>query len=599
MKKLLHLLFLIFLFSKASTAQDVDDYAQNEKFYYDFHPLSTLFLGGSFDPNHIDEGKISPLKNVVFDFIDGPGSNQTNFELHMVSSRQQLSSIVQFDTKLSARYFKVKVNTRFSFLNSYNFNQNDINLVISAKSEFSRRVIKSYEFTQEAKNLMDNPKRFRKVYGNRIVTMERVGASVYCIIKISNVSTSMRRRIQADLNVQAKFGPVKVNLSSALRKEFEKANSENRIDMIVVSTADREGVSGLAGFINSLKTTGYDFDTLMNRISNYMREIKPEYAKPIGYFTTSINNLGLPKPRISDALYSERFENALREVAEEYQKAQGELVLINDLLSGQHPAYIYLEGDVPKILRDNIPLLKRTLVLLAQKQEELVIEYDGLNNDRKASRIANNESGRLNRWGNLFTIEKVNLPATEFLKKINTIIKTNTTGNGIIVQTKQIESISFSIDWLDKDTTSQKITIDKPVMCVTKNSSETPLLKFNKTSYINFTVANVDATICATVVPVNNYRVYEIWGNLGAIEFKEMTLKNYFESKDGTQVKDLIDAFSDQILLPIDNRYNINIIIKNSLGDITNVPLGILYYQKTSTRDPKAEFNVTYFPSEN
>jgi prophage maintenance system killer protein/ABC-type transporter Mla MlaB component len=529
-------------------AQVANELPASEKYYYDFHPLSSLVLGGTFDPNHLDEAKLSPIRVLDTVRYEGKGSIQTNFDLHLVNSLEQLRKVVQFDAKTDVRYFRVKANARFSSLNSYSFDRNDITLVITARSEYSRRGFSKFEFTPQALDLLDNPKRFRKAYGTQVVTMERLGASVFVVLKISNVSSASRNRIQAGFGMQGKFGPVKVNVSTSFRKEVEKANRENRVDLTVVSTADTLGVAGLAGFVNSLQATGYNFDTLMARISEYMAGITPEFAKPIGFFTTSINNLGLPKPRLQDVMFSQRLETALAHVAEEYATAQSEQALAVDLVNGIHPAHVYLDGNRRIAMLALLDTLKAQQDRLVDLQEKFVKKYDKLDTDRRVRKV--DEERGLRNWSKYLEVPKVSRSASFFLLE-NTGINLCTGGrDSLILKSKGVESVSLMLSWIVKGDTSKEDTILSSLLYVKEVLGKVGYVSFDNTS-----------------VPIE-----QVFGRFDVLRFEHEMLKQFMT--DNRKIALPADTDND---VSLDSRYMVDLLVRNALGAETLVPLGIIY----------------------
>lgn len=541
------------------------DLPNDEKYYYDFHPLSTLTLGGTFDPNHLDEAKISPLRIRDTVHYEGPGSIQTNFELHLVNSLQQLRSVVQFDAKTDVRYFKVKASARFGFLNSYTFNQNDINLVISARSEYSRRGFRKFDFTPEALELMDDPQRFRKVYGTRVVTMERLGSAVFVVLKISDVSSSMRNKITAGFNMEAKFGPAKVNVSTAFRKEVQKASNEKRIDLTVVSTADMSGVPGLTDFIDKLHATGYDFDLLMKAISDYMKTIEPKYAKPIGYFTTSINNLGLPKPRIEDVIFSQKLETAMAKVADLYRTALSERDLIVDLLNGVHPAHVYLSPELRNALSKQLAILRLRMDELTDIQEKFVKKYDSIDSRRRARKI--DEERGFRTWKSFFALPELPRDASKFLNK-HAGVSLCSEGDDLVLSSKGIESIQLVVNWIGgSDSESKRELI--PVSQL-------------------FADATGRITHNTNAPGPSNTPIEKLWGARDVVRVDRTSLRNYFTAT--TVVSTVIQVTPHQ--RPSEPRYSVDLLVKNALGYEASFPLGVIYYDASAGAGSPTSFFV-------
>lgn len=533
---------------------------ESEAYYYDFHPLSTLRLGGSFDPNHLDEGKISPIEK--FDTIrpEGyTGAIQTQFDLHMVSSAEQLQRVVQFDAKTSVRYFRVKGNARFSSLNSYTFNKEDINLVITARAEYPRRAITGYTFTKEAEDLMNEPRKFRRAYGTRVVTMERLGASVYVILKMSNVSTAMRKRIAADFGMQGKFGPVKVKVSAAFRNEFMKSNRESRTDFTLISTGDPAGLKSLAELFDSVKKQGVDFDTLMNNIKKYFEKMEPADAKPIGYFTTSIENLGLPRQKLKDVLFSERLEHALSDVAEQYRVAQGEIGLINDLLALRHPGHVHLDAASVKNLQDGLKELTASSTLLVQRQREIIEVYDDVRRqrqldrlDRKYEKVANGSASE--KWDQLFHIPRTPIPATRFLEtKVDMRLCTRTDGTNpeLVLYGKDLAMVRLRMSWLHNDSVANRA-----------DSTWTDLWVDPKGNVVTK----------STGMPLD-----AVFGAHDTLSFKFAT-DTMLRERMETRLTSIVESARNAKIASNQDVYDVDLLVTNALKEEVSIPLGVFYY---------------------
>jgi len=533
------------------------DYAESEKFYYDFHPMSSLRLGGSFDPNHLDEGKISPLASFEVDTADGQGAIQTNFDVQLVYNAQQLRKAMRFDAKMNARYFRVKANASFSSSSDYRFNSTDINMVITARSEFSRLAIKEPQLTDAAKKLVGSPKRFAEVFGSRVVTMERRGNTLYVLLKISDVSTSMRKRIAAEFGASAKFGPVKISMSSSLNQLFQNATQNKQVQLTLVSSGDEKGIAGTGGTLKALQNIqimsgGQLFKDLVDKLAEYMQSMEPRYAKPIGYFTTSVNNLGLPRVRVQDVLYSQRLEKAMTDVAERYRDAESELDMIRDLLEGQHAAYIYLSAADRSVLRAAIQVLRSKMEELSLKQDELIARYDDTYKDGRVERIEENESGRFGRWRRLFMLPTVPMPASAFLERISSEVATVDPSEDLIVRTRGIEWIQFSLDHVLATGGEETVRLAKPSLYVDPAAT-----------------GKSDEAVSTSAAP-RTTEIYNILARLDSVKFKQDVLKKYFESDT---VQDIVKKMGE----PKTDRYMANLLVRNSFGETTIVNIGTLY----------------------
>lgn len=172
--------------------------------YYPYSTNTTISLGRGFSPNHLDEVKQIPFKYDVIDSLEGQGSALTHFKMDVAYSKKSLMDFLDFDIKLGVKAPGFKADAFLKIIETTTFEESSLVLVIKASTEFGKKSIQNLTLTKEAKRVLKKgTDGFIRIYGTKIPILERRGASVYIVCKISNVSETTKKEIQSGLTAEA------------------------------------------------------------------------------------------------------------------------------------------------------------------------------------------------------------------------------------------------------------------------------------------------------------------------------------------------------------------------------------------------------------
>lgn len=381
MKK--HILIPLFLLmTMPCFAQNEANYS--EQYYYDFHPLTALALGRTFDPNHLDDGKISPIKftEKIVDINNEKGSLMSSFDVYLVQNQEQLNWAFNYDSKYSARYFKVKASGSFSILNNFEFKKNSAYLVINARSEFSRTAIDNIELTDLAKQYQSKPAEFKKNFGTRIVTMVRKGISVWILVSIDNVSYDLLNRIQYSANASGKFGPLSGSAEINVKNELNYMKNSKELNIKIISSGGSVSNGEYEKILNSIKSASMNnFNEIKEAITEAIfnpNSYNINNAVPIGFFTTSI--AALVSGAASDVPINPTYEKTLLRLVNLYNKIEHRILKMNNIKSGNDPLSQVISEDSKNNLNDYISTLEKIKDKVEELHAKTIILYDKLNN---------------------------------------------------------------------------------------------------------------------------------------------------------------------------------------------------------------------------
>ena len=352
---------------------------QSNKYVYSFFPDYPLTLGRGLEPNKLQESKFSPLQQIIRDTVDGLRPLSTNADIFLVSNKDELRKVFDLDVKMSVRALGFKANSSLNIVNTYNFDQNNIMVVIKGQSEFSRIALKNPQLSDEAKKILNKRggyNEFIRLYGSNIVSVERRGLSVYFLITINNVTTSLKNTINTSLDAGGGFGPVSGSLEVKLRQELYQKSTKEELNIRFISFGC-EGLSDFASIIAKLKTNGNSFEDIKNELSNTLKNCSAfDKSIPIGYLVTPITNI--PSVFIAKSIdsYSELQEKYLAAVSEKYFDNLNKLSVFQGIINQTHPLSWYSSPDELKSINEALPIQRRFVERLRILHDTLLNHFD-------------------------------------------------------------------------------------------------------------------------------------------------------------------------------------------------------------------------------
>lgn len=262
--------------------------------YYPYSTNSTLSLGRGFSPNHLDEVKQIPFLYDIIDSIEGQGSALTHFKMDIAYSKKSLMDFLDFDVKLGVKAPGFKADAFLKIIETTTFEESSLILVIKASTEFGKKSIRNLKLTKDAKKVLKkNTDDFIRIYGTKIPIMERRGASVYIVCKISNISETTKKEIQSGLTAEAGGLLFSAKLETKLNKVIKTATDNGNFNYQLVTTGGT-GLNSLSSIIASSDLPNNPnsfFQLLKTGVSEYFKQFNFQNSVPIGFFCASYKDI--------------------------------------------------------------------------------------------------------------------------------------------------------------------------------------------------------------------------------------------------------------------------------------------------------------------
>ncbi|NUF24691.1 hypothetical protein HUN23_18215, partial [Acinetobacter oleivorans] len=283
MSKISFFLIALFLLFTTNTNSEVIQY----------HPNSTAYIGGNFDPTKPGQFYPTCLKksdiraeSLLPEQVAGTPAS-TQFYIKKISSRQELYRLLNVSLSASGNYGFFSGDYSGSLEQENTFSNEEFTWVIFGYSNFGKFILNSIELTDEAKLLRNNPKDFRQRCGTDFVGMEVRAVQAAAVFTIKNLSESERKVL--DMSFNASYGgggALNVNTGGAYSEFIKKASAFGQIEVNLYAMGG-PGVASLAPIITNIDKP----DIVLNTIKDYFQNLKLGQSVPISYNTGSLQSL--------------------------------------------------------------------------------------------------------------------------------------------------------------------------------------------------------------------------------------------------------------------------------------------------------------------
>lgn len=281
----MHLLFL-FLWGAVGVAH-----------MYAYHPKLSAYLGAGFS---VEDPEASFLECVTYDseeLLDGKGVYKTEISVNAIQSQKELLSELGVSASLSAASHFVSGSIGMSYLESYQFEENSLTWMLSAKADFGRVALEGVKLDTAAQSLLDAGKylEFEKRCGTHFVSKERRGASIFAIYSLHNLSAIEKKKFEAYLEASASHGVLTAEAEASFTKLLSEATKTNSLDLHIFTL----GGEGLKQFSN-LPQNLTDLEKIKEILGNYLKSLDLAYSVPLEYHVTSMEVFGFKQDKTSD-----------------------------------------------------------------------------------------------------------------------------------------------------------------------------------------------------------------------------------------------------------------------------------------------------------
>jgi len=258
---------------------------------YEHSTSAPFFLGGGINPLKLDEGLANCIKTSVKMALDGPGVSRASVVLKAVKSRKELFSTLGASAAVSAQGFFGSGSLSADYLEQNDFFDDSLTWVVLARTEFGRVALSGPELLPKFQKMIDENRHaeFAATCGTHYIAQQSMGASVFAIYTLRNLSQSQKSRIEALLSAQASFTP---RFSGSLEGEFNKVLTQAARSSQMSCHAyavGGDGINQLSGLIGAYST---DIGRVQRIIEEYVAHLVPEKAAPLRYQAVSMREFG-------------------------------------------------------------------------------------------------------------------------------------------------------------------------------------------------------------------------------------------------------------------------------------------------------------------
>ncbi|MEG0619426.1 MAG: hypothetical protein RR557_09025 [Bacilli bacterium] len=352
-----------------------------------YHPNSTAYIGGNFDPTKpgqfypacLKQAQIRAESLLPGQLAGTPASTQ--FYLKKISSREELYRLLNVSLSASGSYgfFSGDFSGRLEQENT--FSKEEFTWIIFGYSNFGKFILDSIELTNEAKLLKDNPKEFRQRCGTDFVGMEVRAVQAAAVFTIKNLAESERKVLEMSFNASYGGGsPININTKGAYSEFIKKASSFGQIEVNIYAMGG-PGVSTLAPIITNIDKP----DLILKTIEKYFDNLTLNQSVPISYNTGSLQSL-VNNSEIETSVYNKFIADSFLT----YENIESEKKRLSNFLAHRNDYNISDETFTKinaKIIKANN--LQKIILDNALKCKNLFTNMDTRREDRRKNCIIN------------------------------------------------------------------------------------------------------------------------------------------------------------------------------------------------------------------
>lgn len=380
MSKISFFLIALFLLFTTNTNSEVIQY----------HPNSTAYIGGNFDPTKPGQFYPTCLKksdiraeSLLPEQVAGTPAS-TQFYIKKISSRQELYRLLNVSLSASGNYGFFSGDYSGSLEQENTFSNEEFTWVIFGYSNFGKFILNSIELTDEAKLLRNNPKDFRQRCGTDFVGMEVRAVQAAAVFTIKNLSESERKVL--DMSFNASYGgggALNVNTGGKYSDFIKKASAFGQIEVNLYAMGG-PGVASLAPIITNIDKP----DIVLNTIKDYFQNLKLGQSVPISYNTGSLQSL-VNNSEIETSIYNKFIADSFLN----YENIESEKRRLSNFVTNSDD-YNISEKTVNEIIEriNQANTLQAQILENALNCKNSFTNYDSSKNDRRKSCTLNYNS---------------------------------------------------------------------------------------------------------------------------------------------------------------------------------------------------------------
>lgn len=330
---------------------------------YTYHPKLSAYLGSGFS---IEDPEASFLECVAYDseeMLDGKSAYRTELAINAIQSQKELLSELGISASVSANTHFASGSAGVSYLNNYQFEENNLTWVLSAKTDFGRVDLEGVRLEPFAQRLLDEGKflEFEKRCGTHFVSKERRGASIFAIYALHDLSSSQKTQLESYLKVSVGNKLWTGDLDVSFKKLLMEAAKTNHLDLHILTL----GGDGLKQF-SQLPQNLTDLEKIKEILGNYLNTLDFSNSVPLEYHITSMEVFGFKKDRTSDLRRRDLILERLYFATQEKEKLLSKLC---DILSLWNTNYRHLTEKDKEVYQASYNKLTQQIDSLYQQAQ--------------------------------------------------------------------------------------------------------------------------------------------------------------------------------------------------------------------------------------
>jgi hypothetical protein len=275
---------------------------------FTYHPLSTLRLGGTFDPYDLTRPRpdcLSDSEEISADGQNGsPVTPDLKFFIRQVTDRRELNSILSQSISVSGHYSFFSGDGSFAQQDEIHSVSDSLSWVLSLTARYGKYRLKKVTLGDETRALANKDLlQLINRCGSSVVLQVTRGISAAVVVTIQGNQRTERETSQAKASAKAAGDMWSASASAGDDKSLEQALTSGQAT-IQLQISGGAGMPGLSGLITSLKAAS-SINDIKVVLERYVVGMGPASAVPLEYETTSISDL-VPELALPDfATYQE------------------------------------------------------------------------------------------------------------------------------------------------------------------------------------------------------------------------------------------------------------------------------------------------------
>jgi hypothetical protein len=301
---------------------------------YGYHQDSALALGVGFNPSDLSVAKPRCIEYDEFEPLDGKGSPESNVDITYIASQKDLYTKVGFSAEVSAQTSFAKGSAKTSFLDEYEFHEDNKHFAILAYSDHGRWGLKNPRLKPQFQKLIDDGKHeeFARRCGTHYVFEDGRNSKVFAIYTVHNVNSAHEQRLGVSYDVAVTYADGKSK--GQYNNDFKELLKSNEASLRVFAIGG-QGITELKDVvINHL-----DIDAVKKTLRDYVSTMTAENGVPTRFKAASMDAFGWED---TNKIPNQKRDMVLKEYFFLLKRLSDEKTRVSDIVTKRDTEYAYL-----------------------------------------------------------------------------------------------------------------------------------------------------------------------------------------------------------------------------------------------------------------